>query len=106
MDINKTFVEIAPKNAVQEGVQVDFQQGNASQIPFGDTSFDSSSPRGLQNFSEPVTLRKCARSRRGKSVIIDLRKDVRKQAIDSYIETRSKRVECFFMNGMFRSNAL
>lgn len=30
VDISKTFVELARNNAAREGVQIDFQQGNAS----------------------------------------------------------------------------
>ena len=30
LDISKTFVEIARKNALEAGVKVDFRQGNAS----------------------------------------------------------------------------
>jgi len=40
VDISKTFVEIARKNAAIEGVQVDFRQGNAASMPFGEGSFD------------------------------------------------------------------
>src|SRR5579864_9095031 len=34
LDISRTFVEIATKNARQAGVTVDFQQGNAAAMPF------------------------------------------------------------------------
>ena len=36
LDISKTFVELACKNGSDEGVEVDFQHGNASQMPFQD----------------------------------------------------------------------
>src|SRR5271155_3793917 len=34
LDISKTFVELARQNAFEAGVAVDFQQGNASEMPF------------------------------------------------------------------------
>ncbi len=40
LDISHTFVEIARENARQAGASVDFQQGNASSMPFADSSFD------------------------------------------------------------------
>ena len=40
LDISKSFVEIARKNAGQAGAKVDFRQGNASDMPFSDGSFD------------------------------------------------------------------
>jgi ubiquinone/menaquinone biosynthesis C-methylase UbiE len=90
LDISKTFVEIARKNAQKEGVQVDFRQGNASQIPFGDKTFDLIVCRAaFKNFSEPVeALKEMKRVLKpgGKAVIIDLGKDTPKETIDSYID--------------------
>ena len=90
LDISKTFVEIARKNAQKEGVQVDFRQGNASQIPFGDKTFDLIVCRAaFKNFSEPVeALKEMRRVLKpgGKAVIIDLGKDTPKETIDSYID--------------------
>src|SRR5947207_5106882 len=40
LDISHTFVEIATKNARQAGVSATFRQGNASNMPFADGSFD------------------------------------------------------------------
>src|SRR5262249_54722435 len=40
LDISHTFVEIAHKNAAQNEVAVDFQQGNAAGMPFANESFD------------------------------------------------------------------
>src|SRR6516162_7618383 len=40
VDISRTLVEIATKNARDAGVSVDFQWGNASALPFADNSFD------------------------------------------------------------------
>jgi ubiquinone/menaquinone biosynthesis C-methylase UbiE len=54
LDISHTFVEIARKNARQAGVSVDFQQGNASSMPFAEGSFDLIiCQAAFKNFSQP-----------------------------------------------------
>lgn len=89
LDISKTFVEIARRNAKEQNVAVDFQQGNASQMPFADATFDRIVCRAaFKNFSEPV--RALAEMRRvlrpgGKALIIDLRRDTPREEIDRYI---------------------
>src|ERR1700676_1809788 len=40
LDISKTFVEIADRNAKEAKVQVEFRQGNASNMPFESDSFN------------------------------------------------------------------
>ena len=40
LDISKTFVELAGKNAAEEGVRAEFRQGNASEMPFAANRFD------------------------------------------------------------------
>jgi ubiquinone/menaquinone biosynthesis C-methylase UbiE len=90
LDISKTFVELARKNAAEAGVRVDFQLGNASQMPFGDKSFDLLVCRAaFKNFSEPEkALKEMRRVLRpgGTGVIIDLRRDATmkdiKRAVD------------------------
>jgi ubiquinone/menaquinone biosynthesis C-methylase UbiE len=79
LDISRTFVELARKNAAEAGVRADFQLGNASQMPFADKSFDLLVCRAaFKNFSEPEkALREMRRVLRpgGTGVIIDLRRD-------------------------------
>jgi ubiquinone/menaquinone biosynthesis C-methylase UbiE len=79
LDISKTFVELARKNAAEEGVRVDFKLGNASAMPFADKSFDLLACRAaFKNFSEPErALKEMRRVLRpgGTGVIIDLRRD-------------------------------
>ncbi len=79
LDISKTFVELARKNAAEEGVRVDFKLGNASAMPFADKSFDLLVCRAaFKNFSEPErALKEMRRVLRpgGTGVIIDLRRD-------------------------------
>ena len=56
VDISKTFVEIARRNAAAEGVQARFQLGNASALPLDDASVDFVVCRAaFKNFTEPVT---------------------------------------------------
>ncbi len=80
LDISKTFVEIARKNAAEEGVRVTFKLGNAASMPFADKSFDLLVCRAaFKNFSEPErALKEMRRVLRpgGTGVIIDLRRDV------------------------------
>lgn len=89
LDISRTFVEIARRNADGVGVRVDFRQGNASQMPFADLSFDFLVCRAaFKNFSDPVgALREMHRVLRpgGKGVVIDLRRDVPMQEIRKYV---------------------
>jgi hypothetical protein len=40
LDIGRTFVELARKNAEKSGVHVRFEHGNAAETPFADQSFD------------------------------------------------------------------
>ncbi len=54
LDISHTFVGIARENAREAGVNVDFQQGDASSMPFGERSFDLIiCQAAFKNFSRP-----------------------------------------------------
>ncbi len=54
LDISHTFVEIATGNARQAGVNVGFQQGNVSSMPFAEGSFDLIiCQAAFKNFSQP-----------------------------------------------------
>jgi ubiquinone/menaquinone biosynthesis C-methylase UbiE len=89
LDISKTFVEIARKNAAQAGIRADFRLGNASNMPFGDNGFDLIVCRAaFKNFSEPVkALSEMRRvlSSSGRALIIDLRRDTPQETIDEYV---------------------
>ncbi len=55
LDISKSFVEIARKNAAEAGLIIDFREGNASAMPFQDHTFDFTfCQAAFKNFSEPV----------------------------------------------------
>ena len=55
LDISKSFVKIARKNAAEAGLNIDFREGNASVMPFQDGTFDFTfCQAAFKNFSEPV----------------------------------------------------
>jgi ubiquinone/menaquinone biosynthesis C-methylase UbiE len=88
LDISKTFVELARKNAAEAGIAVEFREGNASEMPFAQDSFDLLVCRAaFKNFAQPVNaLKEMRRVLRpgGKGVVIDLRRDVSMREIKSY----------------------
>jgi ubiquinone/menaquinone biosynthesis C-methylase UbiE len=90
LDISKSFVEIASRNAAAAGVQADFRLGNASAMPLEDRSFDFIfCQAAFKNFSEPVdAIREMYRVLRpgGKAMIVDLRRDATPQEIHNEIE--------------------
>jgi ubiquinone/menaquinone biosynthesis C-methylase UbiE len=90
LDISATFVDIARKNAEEACVDVDFRNGNASQMPFPDNKFDFVfCSAAFKNFTDPVgALREMHRVLRlgGKALIYDLRKDASREEIDSEVD--------------------
>jgi len=89
LDISETFVEIARANAATAGVKVDFRLGNASNMPFGEESFDFLLCRAaFKNFSEPQrALEEMHRVLKpgGQALIIDLRRDTSKESINQAV---------------------
>ena len=89
LDISRTFVEIATRNARAAQVDVAFQQGNASAMPFPENSFDFTLCRAaFKNFSQPVAaMNEMHRVLKpgGRALILDLRKDASIDDIDAYI---------------------
>jgi ubiquinone/menaquinone biosynthesis C-methylase UbiE len=79
LDISKSFVEIARKNAKEAGSRIDFREGNASAMPFKDGTFDFTfCQAAFKNFSEPVkAISEMYRVLKpgGTAVIADLRRD-------------------------------
>ena len=54
VELSADFVEIGKKNAIEAGVEVDFQAGNAAAIPQSESSFDFLvCMAAFKNFSEP-----------------------------------------------------
>jgi len=79
LDISHTFVGIATENVRQAGASVDFQQGDASGMPFAEGSFDLIvCQAAFKNFSRPgKVIDEMHRVLRGggTAVIQDMRKD-------------------------------
>jgi ubiquinone/menaquinone biosynthesis C-methylase UbiE len=86
LDISKTFVEIAKRNAARAEVRAEFRRGNASDMPFDDNQFDFLFCRAaFKNFSEPVlALQEMYRVLQpgGRALIVDLRRDASLDAIN------------------------
>ena len=90
LDISKSFVEIARKNASEAGLKIDFQQGNASDMPFPDNTFDFTfCQAAFKNFSEPakaITEMYRVLRPKGVAVISDLRRDASPEDIEQEIK--------------------
>jgi ubiquinone/menaquinone biosynthesis C-methylase UbiE len=90
LDISKSFVDIARRNAKQARVEVDFRQGNASNMPFVNESFDFLLCRAaFKNFSEPArAVQEMCRVLRpgGRVLIIDLRRDASRREVNQEVD--------------------
>jgi ubiquinone/menaquinone biosynthesis C-methylase UbiE len=90
LDISRTLVEIANRNALSARVSIDFRLGNAAAMPFADESFDIVyCSAAFKNFSEPVkALDEMHRVLRpgGEAVIQDLCKDTSRDEIEAYVK--------------------
>ena len=85
LDISRTFVEMAARNASAAGVRAEFRLGNASEMEFEDNRFDFIFCRAaFKNFSEPLrALEEMYRvlKPQGRVLIVDLRRDASLEAI-------------------------
>ena len=101
LDISKTFVEIARRNAQEANVKIDFQQGDAAHTPFAGESFDFLfCAAAFKNFSQPVrALQEMYRVLRqgGAAVIIDLRRDASWKSISAAVA----KMEMNWANALF-----
>jgi ubiquinone/menaquinone biosynthesis C-methylase UbiE len=95
LDISKSFVEIARKNAAEAGLKasgpkIDFRLGNASDMPFADGTFDFTfCQAAFKNFSEPVkAIAEMYRVLRpkGVAVIVDMRHDATADEIEREVK--------------------
>lgn len=79
VDLSADMVRIARENAAKAGVSAQFQQGNASNLPFAADSFDFLVCRAaFKNFAQPVrALNEMHRVLKpgGRALIIDLRRN-------------------------------
>lgn len=89
VDISETFVQIANEKAKEQHIAANFVVGNASDMPFKEKQFDFIVCRAaFKNFSEPLeAINEMARVLKsgGKALIIDLRKDIKDEEINSYV---------------------
>src|SRR5262249_42620443 len=89
LDISHSFVEIANENARRAGIDVSFQQGSASAMPFEADSYDYIHCRAaFKNFSEPIkALSEIRRVLKpgGRAVIHDLRRDTTPEEIKTAV---------------------
>ena len=90
VDISKTFVEIAQKNAAAEGVTARFAVGNAAALPVEDAAVDFVVCRAaFKNFTEPVKamseMRRVLRPG-GTALLIDMRRDVNVRELKRYVD--------------------
>jgi ubiquinone/menaquinone biosynthesis C-methylase UbiE len=107
IDISKTFVQIAQNNAAAEGVQAQFQLGNAAALPVEDGSVDFVVCRAaFKNFSEPVkALSEMRRVLRpgGTALLIDMRRDVKVEELKRYVDGMGVNLlNRWFMMAVFR----
>ena len=90
VDISKTMVEIARKNAADESVRAVFMNGNAAELPVIKESVDFVVCRAaFKNFTEPVkAMSEMLRVLRpgGTALLIDLRRDVSIDELRKYID--------------------
>ena len=90
VDISKTFVKIARKNAAEAGVRAVFMHGNAAELPVRNESVDFVVCRAaFKNFTEPVkAMREMLRVLKpgGTALLIDMRRDVSVEELRKYID--------------------
>jgi ubiquinone/menaquinone biosynthesis C-methylase UbiE len=92
LDISRTFVRIAAENASRAGMRIEFEQGDAADLPFPADQFDFIVCRAaFKNFARPLpALNEMHRALKpgGVALVIDLRKDFSAQAINDYVRGR------------------
>jgi ubiquinone/menaquinone biosynthesis C-methylase UbiE len=107
LDISRTLVEIAARNARNAGAKIDFRLGNASSMQFPDGSFDFVyCSAAFKNFSEPVKamneFHRVLRPGR-EALIADLCKDASVEEIDAYVKQSGRnRIDAWMTKWTFR----
>lgn len=90
VDISKTFIEIARKNAAEEHANVVFMQGNASELLVIKECVDFVVCRAaFKNFTEPVkAMSEMLRVLKpgGTALLIDMRRDVSIEELRKYVD--------------------
>jgi ubiquinone/menaquinone biosynthesis C-methylase UbiE len=111
LDISASFVKIATDLARTEGLDVAFREGNASEMPCPDASFDVVVCRAaFKNFSDPLgALDEIHRvlAPGGRASIFDLRKEATREEIDIEVDgMRLSRVNAMLTRFIFRTTLL
>lgn len=111
LDISKKFVEIAQAKAREEGVSLDFRNGDVAHMPFDDDTFDFITCRAaFKNFSEPIlALNEMYRVLKsgGKASILDLRADAPAKTVNEYVDTMGlNRINTFITRWTFKNMLL
>lgn len=97
LDVSETMIEIATRNADEYGVseQVEFRQGDASRMPFEESTFDFVISGGsLHHWKEPTQVfREIHRVLRpgGRALIDDLRRDASKENVRKWVVCHDSR---------------
>ena len=90
LDISQTMVRMAAKKAAKAGVEADFKQGSASNMPFPAGSFDFLLCRAaFKNFAQPVSaLQEMCRVLRpgGRGLIIDLKRNASPEEVSRAVD--------------------
>jgi len=107
LDISKDFVEIARRNVIEVGVEVEFQQGSVADMAFPDNMFNFIiCTAAFKNFKEPFkVLSQMYRvlTSGGTALIIDMNRNTSNQQIEVYTENmEAKGTDKLFMKLMFR----
>jgi ubiquinone/menaquinone biosynthesis C-methylase UbiE len=111
VDISRTFIEIARRNAEAEGVEAGFELGNAAALPVENASVDFVVCRAaFKNFTEPVkALAEMRRVLRpgGTALLIDMRRDAPMSEVKHYVNGLGvSRLNRWFMIFVFRNMLL
>jgi ubiquinone/menaquinone biosynthesis C-methylase UbiE len=107
LDISNDFVNIARANAKAAGVDVEFKQGNISDMPFADNIFDFiTCTAAFKNFKEPIkALNEMFRVLKpgAAALIVDMDRDVTGKQLDNYANNIGvKGIEALFMRLIFK----
>jgi ubiquinone/menaquinone biosynthesis C-methylase UbiE len=111
IDISKSFVEIASRNARDAGVTIDFRRGDVARMPFADELFDSVvCVAAFKNFPDPIAaLNEMYRVLRpgGSASIQDLRKEATDPEIAAEVRAMKQgRLNALITQWVFRTALL
>ena len=111
IDISKSFVEIAGRNARDAGVTIDFRRGDVARMPFADELFDFVvCVAAFKNFPDPIAaLNEMHRVLRpgGSASIQDLRKEATDPEIAAEVRgMKQGRVNALITKWIFRTALL